>query len=97
MRRSESRRGRCTGCSREFGETPGAWYRNLRLDRAASLLCYSRLGIGETATATATSFSGAAGFSHAFTRRFGRAPSRARGHHSGQYVDEASAPLAIER
>ena len=66
---------------RTLGQPPGAWYRDRRLDRAATLLRYSHLSIGEIATATG--FSGAAAFSHAFKRRFGRPPSRARDHDSG--------------
>ncbi len=61
---------------RQVGDSPVAYYRRLRLERARTLLRYSHLAVGEIALATG--FSDIASFSHAFKRLFGRPPSKAR-------------------
>lgn len=66
---------------RHLGQTPAAYYAGLRLERAATLLRYSHLGIAEIAAAVG--FADGAGFSHAFKRRYGVPPSRARVDASG--------------
>ena len=64
-----------------FKQSPSAYYTRLRLERARTLLRYSRLGIAEIANAVG--FADAASFSHAFKRVFGLPPSRARRDVSG--------------
>ena len=56
--------------------SPSAYYLRLRLERARTLLRYSRLGMAEIAAATG--FADASSFSHAFKRVFGLPPSHAR-------------------
>ena len=56
--------------------SPGAYYIRLRLERARTLLRYSRLSIAEIAAAVG--FADTPSFSHAFKRVFAVAPSRAR-------------------
>ena len=51
-------------------------YRSIRLARGRQLLAYSHLSIAQIAAACG--FSDLASFSHAFSREFGRAPSRSR-------------------
>jgi len=57
-------------------QSPSAYYTRLRLERARTLLRYSRLGIAEIAAAVG--FADTPSFSHAFKRVFGLPPSRAR-------------------
>ena len=59
-----------------LGRSPGAVYREMRLDKSCELLRQTDLPILETAVATG--FSGAAHFTTAFGKRFGLAPSRYR-------------------
>lgn len=66
---------------RHLGTTPAAHYRGLRLDRARQLLIYSHLSVAEIAAACG--FAEIASLSHAYSRRFGVAPSRARWDNSG--------------
>ena len=66
---------------RHFKQSPSAYYLRLRLERARTLLRYSRLGIAEIANAVG--FADTASFSHAFKRVFGLPPSRARQDLSG--------------
>ena len=60
----------------QLEESPSAYYLRLRLERARTLLRYSRLSISEIADAVG--FADAASFSHAFKRVFALAPSHAR-------------------
>jgi AraC family carnitine catabolism transcriptional activator len=62
--------------NKHIGEAPRAYYARLRLERARTLLRYSHLPVAEIAVAAG--FSDTASFSHAFKRRYGLAPSRAR-------------------
>jgi AraC family carnitine catabolism transcriptional activator len=57
-------------------QSPSAYYTRLRLERARTLLRYSRFGIAEIAAAVG--FADTPSFSHAFKRVFGLPPSRAR-------------------
>lgn len=66
---------------RHLGTTPQAFYRQLRLQRGRELLAYSHLSVAEVAAAVG--FAEVASFSHAFARRFGVRPSRARHDESG--------------
>ena len=63
-------------CRTHLGQSPAAYYMRLRLERAHTLLRYSRLGIAEIAAAVG--FADAPSFSRAFKRIFERSPSRAR-------------------
>ncbi len=63
------------------GQSPAAYYTRLRLERARTLLRYSRLAVAEIAAAVG--FADTAAFSHAFKRVFGLPPSRARRDVSG--------------
>lgn len=56
--------------------TPGAYYRNIRLDRARQLLRHSALPVLEVALRTG--FGSAAHFSRSYTARFGHPPSAER-------------------
>ena len=56
----------------ELGTAPNAYYRNLRLGRAADMLTHSSLPVNEVAVACG--FSNAAAFSRAFKQRFGYVP-----------------------
>jgi len=62
-------------------QSPLAYYTRLRLERARTLLRYSRLGIAEIATAVG--FADTPSFSHAFKRVFALPPSQARSHFAG--------------
>ena len=62
--------------ARAIGETPGAYYLRLRLHAARRLVLDTAEPM--TAIAARTGFSGAAAFSRAFARQFGKAPSRMR-------------------
>lgn len=64
-----------------LSQSPSAYYLRLRLERARTLLRYSRLGIAEIAAAVG--FADAPSFSHAFKRVFDLPPSRARSHFPG--------------
>ncbi|MYG51515.1 MAG: GlxA family transcriptional regulator [Rhodospirillaceae bacterium] len=59
-----------------LGRSAGAFYRDLRLDKARELLRQTDLPVLELALATG--FAGSAHFATAFRRRFGRPPSRDR-------------------
>ena len=65
----------------QLKETPVAYYTRLRLERARTLLRYSRLGVAEIAAAVG--FADTPSFSHAFRRVFGLPPSQARADFSG--------------
>lgn len=56
-----------------IGQTPGQYYRNLRLDRARVLLSTTNLGLHEVAAAVG--FNALGHFSKAFRQRFGHPPS----------------------
>lgn len=58
------------------GQTPGAFYRALRLDRGRNLLATTDMTLVEIATACG--FASAANFSKSFRARFGEAPTRLR-------------------
>lgn len=58
---------------RYLGTTPSQYFRNLRLDRARSLLMGTDMSIMEVAVATG--FSGYASFSKLYRKRFGERPS----------------------
>lgn len=59
-----------------IGQTPGAYYLRLRLNAARRLVADTRLPIADIAARTG--FSSSATFSRAFTKGFGKAPSRLR-------------------
>lgn len=67
--------------NRRLGIAPSEYYVQLRLERARTLLRYSHLPIAEIAIATG--FADPASFTHAFRRRYGHPPSRARQDSSG--------------
>jgi transcriptional regulator GlxA family with amidase domain len=56
----------------ELGMPPNAYYRNLRLRRAADMLTHSNLPVNEVAVACG--FGNAANFSRAFKQQFGYVP-----------------------
>lgn len=58
------------------GQTPGALYRALRLDRGRNLLATTDMTLVEIATACG--FASAANFSRSFSARFGEPPTRLR-------------------
>jgi transcriptional regulator GlxA family with amidase domain len=60
----------------ELDTVPSAYYRGLRLRRAADLLAHSTLRIGEVALSCG--FSNASSFSRAFKEQYGYAPNHAR-------------------
>ncbi|MFN0263615.1 GlxA family transcriptional regulator [Tepidamorphus sp. 3E244] len=62
--------------SQRMGQGPAAYYRDLRLETARSLVEQSSLSLTEIALASG--FSNSAHFSKAFSDRFGEAPSRLR-------------------
>jgi AraC family carnitine catabolism transcriptional activator len=68
---------------RHLGKTPSAYYLGLRLERAATLLRYSHLGVAEIAAAVG--FADTPSFSHAFKRIYGLPPSRARRDITGRW------------
>ncbi len=70
---------------RHLKQSPSAYYSRLRLERARTLLRYSHLSVAEIAAAVG--FADNPSFSHAFTRLFGVAPSRARRDVSGLAAD----------
>lgn len=78
--------------ARHLRQSPSAYYLGLRLQRAQTLLRYSRLGIAEIAAAVG--FADTASFSHAFKRVFGLAPSRARKHAPGATGFAADIPIS---
>lgn len=66
---------------RHLDRSPAAYYLDLRLERARTLLAYSHAPVGEVALACG--FPDTASFSHACRRRFGAPPSRLRRDASG--------------
>lgn len=68
---------------RLLGKTPSAYYLGLRLERAATLLRYSHLPVGEIAAAVG--FADTPSFTHAFKRIYGLPPSRARRDVTGRW------------
>jgi AraC family transcriptional regulator, glycine betaine-responsive activator len=61
---------------KSIGETPGAYYRRLRLNAARRLVLDTQVRMAEVAARTG--FSSAASFSRAFSRAFGEVPTRMR-------------------
>jgi transcriptional regulator GlxA family with amidase domain len=61
---------------KSIGETPGAYYLRLRLNAARRLVVDTRVAMADIAARTG--FSSASGFSRAFVKTFGMAPTRLR-------------------
>lgn len=67
---------------RAYGQSPGRYYKAMRLERARTLLANSPLQV--STIADAVGFSNAAAFTRAFKQHFGELPSRMRIDHSGE-------------